>query len=238
VNEITPALFAAAPTPEAMAALPLEVLQAHIRQIGLAPSKAKYLSGLSAQLVARHGGRVPSTFAELEALPGVGHKTASVVMAQAFGASAFPVDTHIWRLSMRWGLSAQGANVVQVERDLKSLFEEQTWATLHLQMIFFGRQYCVAQRHNAGACPICSWAAAAVEAEAAAAVEAEAAAAVKAEEDEAAGEGGVLATPKKAARGTQGGAGVGSASKRLPSTPRLVTPAKRGRKAEEPPSSS
>jgi endonuclease-3 len=222
VNEITPALFAAAPTPEAMAALPLEVLQGHIRQIGLAPSKAKYLSGLSAQLVARHGGRVPSTFAELEALPGVGHKTASVVMAQAFGASAFPVDTHIWRLSMRWGLSAQGANVVQVERDLKALFAENTWATLHLQMIFFGREHCMAKWHNAGVCPICSWAAAAVQAEAAAAVKAE----------EAAGEGGVLATPKKAPRGTLGGAGVGSASKRLPGTPRLVTPAKRGRKAE------
>jgi endonuclease-3 len=217
VNEITPALFAAASTPEAMASLPLHVLQGHIRQIGLAPSKAKYLSGLSAQLVARHGGRVPSTFAELEALPGVGHKTASVVMAQAFGASAFPVDTHIWRLSMRWGLSAQGASVVHVERDLKALFAEHTWATLHLQMIFFGRQHCTAQRHDAAACPICSWAAAE-------------------EERAAAGDscdGAVLATPTKA-RGKQGGAvgaAVGSASKRLPSTPRLATPAKRGRKA-------
>ena len=103
VNEITPALFAAAPTPEAMAALDVEAIQAFIKQIGLAPSKAKYLKGLSEALVARHGGQVPATFAELEALPGVGHKTASVVMAQAFGVPAFPVDTHIWRLAVRWG---------------------------------------------------------------------------------------------------------------------------------------
>ena len=109
VNEITPALFAAAPTPEAMAALPQEAIQEHIKQIGLAPSKAKYLKGLSEALVARHGSQVPSTFAELEALPGVGHKTASVVMAQCFGMPAFPVDTHIWRLAMRWGAHSRAA---------------------------------------------------------------------------------------------------------------------------------
>ena len=109
VNEITPALFAAAPTPEAMAAMPQEAIQEHIKQIGLAPSKAKYLKGLSEALVARHGSQVPSTFAELEALPGVGHKTASVVMAQCFGMPAFPVDTHIWRLAMRWGAHSRAA---------------------------------------------------------------------------------------------------------------------------------
>ena len=159
VNEITPALFAAAPTPQAMAALPVEDIQALIKQIGLAPSKSKYLQGLSAALVERHGGEVPATFAELEALPGVGHKTASVVLAQAFGVPAFPVDTHIHRLAVRWGLSPEGCNVVRVERDLKALFPEtSSWADLHLQIIFFGREHCAAVRHDAGTCPICSWA--------------------------------------------------------------------------------
>jgi endonuclease-3 len=158
VNEITPALFAAAPTPAAMAALPVETIQAFIKQIGLAPSKAKYLKGLSEALVTRHGGVVPASFAELEAMPGIGHKTASVVLAQAFGVPAFPVDTHIWRSAVRWGLSPAGCTVQRVERDLKALYPEDSWADLHLQIIFFGRQHCPALRHDAATCPVCSWA--------------------------------------------------------------------------------
>ena len=208
VNEITPALFAAAPTPAAMAALPVATIQGLIRQIGLAPSKAKYLSGLSTLIVERHAGEVPRTFAELEALPGVGHKTASVVMAQAFGVPALPVDTHIWRLAMRWGLSRSGATVVEVERDLKAHFPPAAWGDLHLQLIFFGREHCPAKWHKAAACPICSWAAVP-------------------DAEPASGDAGVKATPRKAVRPVQEG---GSASKRLPGTPRLATPAKRSRK--------
>jgi len=158
VNEISPALFAAAPTPAAMAALPVETIQELIKQIGLAPSKAKYLRSLSQQLLERHGGAVPASFPELEALAGVGHKTASVVMSQAFGVPAMAVDTHIWRLAVRWGLSQPGCTVVRVERDLKALFPEALWSSLHLQMIFFGREHCAAQRHDPAACPICRWA--------------------------------------------------------------------------------
>jgi endonuclease III len=158
VNEVTPALFAAAATPAAMAALPVEQIRDLIRQIGLAPTKAKNLQAMSTLLVARHGGRVPADFAALEALPGVGHKTASVVMAQAFGVPAFPVDTHIHRLAGRWRLS-NGSTVQQTERDLKRVFAQDTWNRRHLQIIYFGREHCPALRHELSSCPICSWAA-------------------------------------------------------------------------------
>lgn len=158
VNEVTPALFARASTPERMAALPVEEIQHLIRRIGLTASKAKNLKRLSEILVAEHGGRVPRTFTELEALPGVGHKTASVVLTQAFGLPAFPVDTHIHRLAARWGLSS-GRNVEQTERDLKRLFPEESWGKAHLQIIYFGREHCPALWHDLDACPICSWAA-------------------------------------------------------------------------------
>lgn len=158
VNQVTPALFARAPTPEAMAALDVEEIRALIREIGLAPTKAKNLKRTAELLVERHGGRVPESFEELEALPGVGHKTASVVMSQAFGHPAFPVDTHIHRLAARWGLSS-GRNVEETERDLKAAFPESTWNRLHLQIIFFGREHCPARGHDLEACPICAWAA-------------------------------------------------------------------------------
>ncbi len=157
VNEITPALFARADTPVALAALEVAEIQELIRAIGLAPSKARNLRALARKLVAEHDGQVPRSFEELEALPGVGHKTASVVMAQAFGEPAFPVDTHIHRLAQRWGLSS-GKNVVETERDLKALFPRKHWNKLHLQIIYFGRQYCPALRHDPRQCPICSWA--------------------------------------------------------------------------------
>ncbi len=157
VNEVTPGLFDLADTPEAMAALDTTEILAHIRVLGLAPTKARNLQALSAQLVRDHGGVVPADMAALEALPGVGHKTASVVVSQAFGLPSFPVDTHIHRLAWRWGLSS-GRNVVQTERDLKRLFPEESWASLHLQIIFFGRQYCPARGHDFDLCPICSWA--------------------------------------------------------------------------------
>jgi endonuclease-3 len=158
VNTVTPALFARASTPERMAALPLEEIRSLIRRIGLTQGKAKNLKRLSEILVAEHGGTVPKTLEELETLPGVGHKTASVVLNQAFGLPAFPVDTHIHRLAARWGLSS-GRNVETTERDLKRLFPEQTWGKVHLQIIYFGREYCPALRHDLDACPICSWAA-------------------------------------------------------------------------------
>lgn len=158
VNTVTPELFARAPTPAAMAALPVEEIQHLIRRIGLAPTKAKNLKRLSELLVERHGGVVPRTFAELEALPGVGHKTASVVMDQAFGLPAFAVDTHIHRLAARWGLS-DGSSVLETEADLKALFPEESWGRVHLQIIYFGREHCPALYHDLTACPICSWAA-------------------------------------------------------------------------------
>ena len=158
VNQVTPALFARADTPEKMAALPEEEIRELIREIGLNSQKAKALRGLSAILVAQHSGRVPRTFEELEALPGVGHKTASVVMAQAFGKPAFPVDTHIHRLAARWGLS-DGTGVEKTERDLKRVFPEESWRRVHLQIIYFGRRHCPALWHDLDACPICSWAA-------------------------------------------------------------------------------
>ncbi len=158
VNQVTPALFARAATPAAMAALPEEAIKELIREIGLNRQKAKSLKGLSEILVERHGGRVPRSFEELEALPGVGHKTASVVMVQAFGIPAFPVDTHIHRLAARWGLS-DGSSVERTERDLRRTFPEASWARLHLQIIYFGRERCPALWHDLDACPICSWAA-------------------------------------------------------------------------------
>ena len=158
VNEITPGLFAHAANPQAMRELPLETIRAAIAQIGLANTKSKAIHKLSGILVDEHGGEVPESFEALEALPGVGHKTASVVMAQAFGHPAFPVDTHIHRLAARWGLSA-AKNVAQTERDLKKLFPKEAWNRLHLQIIYFGREHCPARFHDLSQCPICSWAA-------------------------------------------------------------------------------
>lgn len=158
VNEVTPELFKAAPNAAAMAQLSVAEIKHLIRQIGLTNSKAKNLHGLANQIMERHGGEVPNTFEELEALPGVGHKTASVVMSQAFGVPAFPVDTHIHRLASRWGLSA-AKNVAQTEKDLKAIFPKEKWNDLHLQIIFFGREYCPARYHDLSECPICSWAA-------------------------------------------------------------------------------
>lgn len=158
VNLVTPALFARAPTPSALSQLSVEEIHGLIRTCGLAPTKAKNLAALARILVERHGGRVPADFAALEALPGVGHKTASVVMAQAFGVPAFPVDTHIHRLAARWGLS-NGTSVVRTEADLKRLYAPEHWNALHLQIIYFGREHCPALRHDAAHCPICSWAA-------------------------------------------------------------------------------
>ena len=154
VNEITPQLWALADTPEKMARVPVAEIERVVRPCGLAPQKARAISQLSRLLVERHGGTVPRTFAELEALPGVGHKTASVVMAQAFGESAFPVDTHIHRLAQRWKLTS-GRNVVQTERDLKALFPREHWNQLHLRIIFYGREYCTARGCDGAACEIC-----------------------------------------------------------------------------------
>ncbi len=154
VNTVTPELFARAATPEAMAAVPVEEIQAIIRPCGLSPRKSKAISGLSKIIVDEHGGRVPESFAALEALPGVGHKTASVVMAQAFGVPAFPVDTHIHRLAQRWQLT-KGKNVMQTEKDLKHLFPRESWNSLHLQMIFYGREHCTARGCDGTVCGIC-----------------------------------------------------------------------------------
>lgn len=157
VNMVTPALFARARTPLAMGALEVSEILSFIRTCGLAPTKAKNLQALSRMLVERHGGQVPKDMALLEELPGVGHKTASVVMAQAFGVPAFPVDTHIHRLAARWGLS-DGSNVVKTEADLKQLYAPEHWNPLHLQIIYFGREHCPARSHEPSSCPICSWA--------------------------------------------------------------------------------
>ncbi len=154
VNEVTPALFAAGPDPAAMAALEEETILGHIRQLGLARTKAKNVKRLSELLLERHGGKVPRSFADLEALPGVGHKTASVVMAQAFGVPAFPVDTHIHRLAQRWGLSS-GVSVARTETDLKRLFPRDAWNRLHLQIIFYGREHCTARGCDGTACGLC-----------------------------------------------------------------------------------
>jgi endonuclease-3 len=154
VNEVTPALFAAGPNPAAMAALAEETILGHIRSLGLAKTKARNVKRLAELLLERHAGGVPRSFAELEALPGVGHKTASVVMAQAFGVPAFPVDTHIHRLAQRWGLS-NGLSVEQTERDLKGLFPQEAWNKLHLQIIFYGREHCTARGCNGTLCGLC-----------------------------------------------------------------------------------
>lgn len=154
VNEVTPALFALAPDAESMAATSWEDIRRIIAPCGLSDTKAQRLIETSRLLLERHQGQVPATFAELEALPGVGHKTASVVMTQAFGHPAFPVDTHIYRLARRWKLS-HGNSVEKVEADLKKLFPESCWGTLHLQMVLWGRQYCPA-RGCKSSCPVCS----------------------------------------------------------------------------------
>lgn len=158
VNLVTPGLFARARTPAAMAKLEVEEILSEIRSCGLAPGKARNLKAMSEQLVREHGGVVPADLEALEALPGVGHKTASVVLVQAFGVPAFPVDTHIHRLAARWGLS-DGRSVEKTERDLKAVFPREAWARLHLAMIYFGREHCPARGHDLAACPICGWAA-------------------------------------------------------------------------------
>ena len=158
VNKVTPALFARARTPARMAALPESEILSLIRSCGLAPGKARNLKRLAQTLVDEHRGKVPRHMEALERLPGVGHKTASVVMTQAFGEPAFPVDTHIHRLAKRWGLS-NGKNVLQTETDLKKLFPPEEWGKRHLQLIYFGREYCPARGHVEEECPICSWAA-------------------------------------------------------------------------------
>ena len=155
VNQVTPSLFSLANTPQTMVTLTPEIIQAVIRPCGLSHKKANAIFTLSHLLIQRHHGRVPRSFAALEALPGVGHKTASVVRAQAFQLPAFPVDTHIHRLAHRWQLSS-GANVRTTERDLKRLFPKNEWIRRHLQIIYFARRYCPARGHNSTHCPICS----------------------------------------------------------------------------------
>lgn len=154
VNQVTPGLFERARTPQAMAEVAVEEIRQIIRPCGLSPQKSKAIAGLSRILIEEHRGEVPSDMEALERLPGVGHKTASVVMAQAFGVPSFPVDTHIHRLSQRWGLTS-GKNVVRTERDLKRLFPEESWNRLHLQMIFYGREFCTARGCDGRVCEIC-----------------------------------------------------------------------------------
>lgn len=154
VNLITPELFRCADNPQMMAGIPVEEIQRIIRPCGLSPQKARAISALSGIILKEHQGEVPRTFQGLEDLPGVGHKTASVVMAQAFGFPAFPVDTHIHRLSQRWGLS-NGKNVVQTEKDLKRIFPQEHWNQLHLQMIFYGREHCSARGCDGRVCGMC-----------------------------------------------------------------------------------
>ncbi|MGB0414820.1 MAG: endonuclease III [Coraliomargarita sp.] len=154
VNKITPLLFERARTPQEMVRLSVEEIREIIRPCGLSPMKSKGIAGLSRILLDEHAGEVPADMAALEALPAVGHKTASVVMSQAFGVPAFPVDTHIHRLAQRWGLSS-GKNVVQTERDLKRIFPEDRWNTLHLQIIYYGREYCTARGCDGTVCEMC-----------------------------------------------------------------------------------
>jgi endonuclease III len=155
VNRVTPALFRRAPTPEKLAAMPEHEILKLIRSCGLAPGKARNLKRLAQALVDEHGGEVPADMEALEKLPGVGHKTAGVVMNQAFGQPAFPVDTHIHRLAARWGLS-KAKDVKQTERDLKKLWPKDEWGKRHLQIIYFGREHCPARNHDSAECPICS----------------------------------------------------------------------------------
>ncbi|MBN2525771.1 MAG: endonuclease III [Deltaproteobacteria bacterium] len=156
VNQVTPALFHRFPDVHAMAEADVEAVREIIRPCGLSPSKSKALVGLSLRIVDELSGLVPNSFEKLESLPGVGHKTASVVMAQGFGVPAFPVDTHIHRLARRWKLS-NGKSVEQTENDLKRLFKKDKWNLRHLQIIYFGREYCPARGHREDECPICSW---------------------------------------------------------------------------------
>ena len=155
VNKTTPGLWQLADNPYDMMQVPVDQIREVIRPCGLSPRKSAAISELSKMIVEKHGGEVPQNWEALEAMPGVGHKTASVVMSQAFGVPAFPVDTHIHRLAYRWCLST-GKNVERTERDLKRLFPEEKWNKLHLQIIFFGREYCPARGHDMTACPICS----------------------------------------------------------------------------------
>lgn len=154
VNKVTPKLFALASNPTDMVKLKVEEIQEVIRPCGLSPRKSKAIHELSRILLDKHEGQVPASFEDLEALPGVGHKTASVVMAQSFGVPAFPVDTHIHRLAQRWGLT-KGKNVVQTESDLKKLFPKKSWNKLHLQIIFYGREFCTARGCDGRSCIIC-----------------------------------------------------------------------------------
>lgn len=154
VNQVTPSLWQLADSPAGMAKVPVETIQTVIRPCGLSPQKARAIHRLSEILIEKHAGRVPQSFDDLEALPGVGHKTASVVMAQAFGVPAFPVDTHIHRLAQRWGLTS-GKNVVQTEKDLKRLFPRDRWNALHLQFIYYGREFCSARGCDGTSCLIC-----------------------------------------------------------------------------------
>ena len=155
VNEVAPKLFAGADSPRKMIKLSIKQIENIIRPCGLGPAKSKAIYNLSGMLLAKHRGKVPCTFEELEELPGVGHKSASVVMSHAFGKPAFPVDTHIHRLMYRWGLSS-GKNVERTEKDCKRLFPERLWERLHLQIIYFGREHCPARGHDLSQCPICS----------------------------------------------------------------------------------
>lgn len=156
VNKVTPNLFAIADTPQKMIELSIDEIEDFIRSCGLGPRKAKSIWEMSKILIEKYQGHVPNTFEDLESLPGVGHKTASVVMSQAFHQDAFPVDTHIHRCAKRWGLSS-GKNVKQTEKDLKALFPKKNWNRLHLQIIYFAREFCQARSHNPSLCPICSW---------------------------------------------------------------------------------
>lgn len=154
VNLVTPALFKKANTPQKMVKLSVEEIEKFIKTCGLSGQKSKAIYGLSQILLDKYEGEVPQTFEELEELPGVGHKTASVVMAQAFHQPAFPVDTHIARCAVRWGLS-KAKSVEAIEKDLKKLFPEKDWIDLHLRIIYFAREYCPAKKHDEEACPIC-----------------------------------------------------------------------------------
>lgn len=156
VNKVTPILFAKASTPQEMVQLSVEEIKEIIKSCGLGPRKSSAIWELSHILLDKYEGKVPDSFEALESLPGVGHKTASVVMAQAFHHATFPVDTHIHRLAKRWKLSS-GKNVKQTEKDLKEVFLKKDWNRVHLQIIYFGREYCQARKHDASLCPICSW---------------------------------------------------------------------------------
>lgn len=156
VNKVTPVLFAKANTPSEMVKLSIDEIEKIVHTCGLGPRKAAAIWNLSQILINQYKGEVPASFEALESLPGVGHKTASVVMAQAFNQPALPVDTHIHRCAKRWGLS-NGKSVKQTEKDLKELFPQKDWTRLHLQMIYFGREYCQARHHDPHQCPICSW---------------------------------------------------------------------------------